>query len=57
MAMTSPVAFKQPSLMALDNPDLPTRLINRIFLSFLARSLTNEEVPSVELSSITISSN
>ena len=56
MAIMSPVAFKHPSLRALDNPERPKRLINLILLSFFARSLTKEDVPSVELSSTTISS-
>ena len=45
----SPVAHKQPSLIALDKPDLPNLLIKRTRLSALAYSLTSFEVPSHEL--------
>ena len=45
-AITSPDAHKQPSLIALDKPDLPNLLIKRTRLSNRPYSLTNFAVPS-----------
>ena len=57
IAIISFVAFIQPSFIALDKPKRSNLFINLILFSSREISLTTSEVPSLELSSITIISN